>query len=77
MEKQFPGFIHLEADKYVSSFSNNILYYTTTTKYKIKKWIEIILNEADFGSKDFSIKINKNKITLNKINKLKYMHVCE
>ncbi len=77
MEKQFPGFIHLEADKYVSSFSNNFLYYTTTTKYKIKKWIEIILNEADFGSKDFSIKINNNKITLNKINKLKYMHVCE
>ena len=77
MEKQFPGFIHLESDEYVSSFSNNILYYTTSTKYKIKKWIEIILNDADFGSKDFSIKINKNKITLNKINKLKYMHICE
>ncbi len=77
MEKEFPGFIHLEADKYVAPFSNNILYFTTSTIFKIKKWIQLVLNDANFESKDFSIKVYKNTITINKVNKFKYMYVCE
>ena len=77
MEKEFPGFIHLETDNLVTSSSNSILYFTTSTKYKIKKWVEIVLSEFNFSPKDFFIKIYKNKIDITKTNKSKLMYVCE
>ena len=39
MEKEFPGFIHLETQGLNTSSKTQIAYFTTSTKYKIKKWI--------------------------------------
>ena len=77
MEKEFPGFIHLETGNFVTSSTNSILYFTTSTKYKIKKWIELYLSEFNFSSNDFFIKIFNNKIDITKTNKFKLMYACE
>ena len=77
MEKEFPGFIHLETDKFVSPFFFIFLYYTTSTKYKIKKWVSLVLSDFNFLPNEFFIKIYKNKMDINKINKLKFIYVCE
>lgn len=77
MEKEFPGFIHLETDNFVTSATNSILYFTTSTKFKIKKWIELSLSEFNFSPNDFFIKIYNNKIDITKTNKFKLMYACE
>lgn len=77
MEKQFPGFIHLESYGLSNSSTNKILYYTTSTKYKVKKWIERILYQFGFSPKDFFIKIYKNKIDVTKSDNTKIMFSCE
>ena len=77
MEKEFPGFIHLETDNFVTSATNSILYFTTSTKFKIKKWIELSLSEFNFSSNDFFIKIYNNNIDITKTNKFKLMYACE
>lgn len=77
MEKEFPGFIHLETQGLNTSSKTQIAYFTTSTKYKIKKWIELTMNEFGFDSKDFFIKIYNSKIDINKINKSIYIYVCE
>ena len=77
MEKEFPGFIHLETQGLNTSSKTQIAYFTTSTKYKIKKWIELTMNEFGFNSKDFFIKIYNSKIDINKINKSIYIYVCE
>ena len=56
MEKEFPGFIHLETDNFSTHSSEKIQYYTTSTIYKIKKWLKIILYDFNFTSKDFFYK---------------------
>ena len=77
MEKEFPGFIHLETYGLNSSSKTQISYFTTSTKYKIKKWIELTMSEFGFDAKDFFIKIYKAKIDINKTNRSKYIYVCE
>mgnify|MGYP006075139953 FL=1 len=77
MEKEFPGFIHLETEGLNTASKTQIAYFTTSTKYKIKKWIELTMHEFGFNSKDFFIKIYKSKIDINKINKSMYIYVCE
>lgn len=77
MEKEFPGFIHLETDNFSTHSSEKIQYYTTSTIYKIKKWLKIILYDFNFTSKDFFIKSYKSSININKVNKLKNIYVCE
>ena len=77
MEKEFPGFIHLETQGLNTSSKTQIAYFTTSTKYKIKKWIELTMNEFGFDTKDFFIKIYQSKIDINKINKSMYLYVCE
>ena len=77
MEKEFPGFIHLETQGLNTSSKTQIAYFTTSTKYKVKKWIELTMNEFGFNSKDFFIKIYNSKIDINKINKSIYIYVCE
>jgi len=77
MEKKFPGFVHLETDNLTTPSSEKIEYYTTSTIYKIKKWLQIILYDFNLTSKDFFIKSYKSKIDITKVNKLKYIYVCE
>ena len=77
MEKEFPGFIHLETVGLNTSSKTQINYFTTATSYKIKKWLELTMYDFNFNSKDFFVKIYKSKIDLNKTNKLKYIYVCE
>ena len=77
MENQFPGFIHLETDELSTSSINKIVYYTTSTKYKIKKWLERSLFEFGFMPKDFFIKIYKSKLDLTKSNNAKTIFLCE
>ena len=77
MEKEFPGFIHLETYGLNSSSKTQISYFTTSTKYKIKKWIELTMYEFGFDAKDFFIKIYKAKIDINKTNRSKYIYECE
>ena len=77
MEKEFPGFIHLETSGLNSSSKTQISYFTTSTKYKIKKWIELTMYDFGFNAKDFFIKIYKSKIDINKTNRSKYIYVCE
>ena len=77
MEKEFPGFIHLETQGLNTSSKTQIAYFTTSTKYKIKKWIELTMNEFGFDTKDFFIKIYQSKIDINKINKSMYLYACE
>ena len=77
MEKEFPGFIHLETYGLNSSSKTQISYFTTSTKYKIKKWIELTMYDFDFSDKDFFTKIYKSKIDINKTNRSKYIYACE
>ena len=77
MEKEFPGFIHLEADNMSTPSTTSILYYTNSTIYKIKKWLSLVLNEFNFSANDFFIKSYQSKIDVTKVNKLKYIYVCE
>ena len=77
MEKEFPGFIHLEADNMSTPSTTSILYYTNSTIYKIKKWLTLVLNEFNFSANDFFIKSYQSKIDVTKVNKLKYIYVCE
>ena len=77
MEKEFPGFIHLEAGNMSTPSTTSILYYTNSTIYKIKKWLTIVLNEFNFSANDFFIKSYQSKIDVTKVNKLKYIYVCE
>ena len=77
MEKEFPGFIHLETSGLNSSSKTQISYFTTSTKYKIKKWIELTMYDFDFSDKDFFTKVYKSKIDINKTNRSKYIYVCE
>ena len=77
MEKEFPGFIHLEADNMSTPSTTSILYYTNSTIYKIKKWLSLVLNEFNFSANDFFIKSYQSKIDITKVNKLKYIYVCE
>ena len=77
MEKEFPGFIHLEADNMSTPSTSSILYYTNSTIYKIKKWLGLVLNEFNFSANDFFIKSYQSKIDVTKVNKLKYIYVCE
>ena len=77
MENEFPGFIHLETDDLSTSSINKIVYYTTSTKYKIKKWLERSLFEFGFMPKDFFVKIYKSKLDLTKSNNAKTIFLCE
>tara|TARA_B100000524_G_scaffold337739_1_gene228627 strand:- start:34 stop:783 length:750 start_codon:yes stop_codon:yes gene_type:complete len=77
MEKEFPGFIHMESEGHNSPSKSQLAYYTTSTIYKIKKWLGLTINEYGFGAKDFFIKVYKSKIDVNKLIKLKYFYVCE
>ena len=77
MENQFPGFIHLESYGLSTPSTNKIMYYTTSTKYKIKKWIERTLYEFGFAPKDFFIKVYNNKLDITKSDNTKIMFSCE
>ena len=77
MEKEFPGFIHMEAEGHNSQSKTQIAYYTASTIYKIKKWLALIINEYGFSPDDFFIKVFKSKIDVNKLSKSKYFYACE
>jgi len=77
MEKEFPGFIHMEAEGHNTLSKTQIAYYTNSTIYKIKKWLGLTINEYGFSTKDFFIKVYKSKIDINKLSKSKYFYVCE
>ena len=77
MEKEFPGFIHMEAEGYNTPSKSQIAYYTNSTIYKIKKWLGLTINEYGFSTEDFFIKVYKLKIDINKLSKSKYFYVCE
>ena len=77
MEKEFPGFIHMESEGHNSPSKSQLAYYTTSTIYKIKKWLGLTINEYGFSPNDFFIKVYKSKIDINKLSKSKYFYVCE
>jgi hypothetical protein len=77
MEKEFPGFIHMETEGHNSQSKAQLAYYTTSTIYKLKKWLALTINEYGFSPDDFFIKVYKSKIDINKLSKLKYFYVCE
>ena len=77
MEKEFPGFIHLETYGLNTSSKTQINYFTKATKYKLKKWLELVMYEFNFNSKDFFITVYNSKIDINKTNKSKYIYMCE
>ena len=77
MEKEFPGFIHLETYGLNTSSKTQINYFTKATKYKLKKWLELVMYEFNFNSKDFFITVYNSKIDINKTNKSKYVYMCE
>ena len=77
MEKEFPGFIHMESEGHNSPSKTQFAYYTTATIYKIKKWLGLTINEYGFSPDDFFIKVYKSKIDINKLSKSKYFYVCE
>jgi hypothetical protein len=77
MEKEFPGFIHMETEGHNSQSKAQLAYYTASTIYKIKKWLALTINDYGFSPDDFFIKIFKSKIDVNKLNKSKYFYVCE
>ena len=66
MEKEFPGFIHMESEGHNSQSKAQLAYYTKS-----------IINEYGFSPDDFFIKVYKSKIDINKLSKLKYFYVCE
>jgi hypothetical protein len=77
MEKEFPGFIHMETEGHNSQSKAQLAYYTTSTIYKLKKWLALTINEYGFSPDDFFIKVYKSKIDINKLSKSKYFYVCE
>jgi len=77
MEKEFPGFIHMETEGHNSQSKTQLAYYTASTIYKIKKWLALTINEYGFSPDDFFIKVFKSKIDVNKLSKSKYFYVCE
>jgi len=77
MEKEFPGFIHLETAGHNSQSKAQLAYYTASTIYKIKKWLALTIGEYGFGPDDFFIKVYKSKIDINKLSNSKYFYVCE
>ena len=77
MEKEFPGFIHMETEGHNSQSKTQLAYYTASTIYKIKKWLAFTINEYGFSPDDFFIKVFKSKIDVNKLSKSKYFYVCE
>ena len=77
MEKEFPGFIHMETEGHNSQSKAQLAYYTASTIYKIKKWLALTINEYGFSPDDFFIKVFKSKIDVNKLSKSKYFYVCE
>ena len=77
MEKEFPGFIHMETEGHNSQSKTQLAYYTASTIYKIKKWLALTINENGFSPDDFFIKVFKSKIDVNKLTKSKYFYVCE
>ena len=77
MEKEFPGFIHLETTGHNSQSKAQLAYYTASTIYKIKKWLALTIGEYGFGPDDFFIKVYKSKIDINKLSNSKYFYVCE
>ena len=77
MEKEFPGFIHMETEGHNSQSKTQLAYYTGSTIYKIKKWLTLTINEYGFNPDDFFIKVFKSKIDVNKLSKSKYFYVCE
>jgi hypothetical protein len=77
MEKEFPGFIHMETQGFNSPSKTQLAYFTSSTKYKIKKWLDLTINDFGFKSDDFFIKIYQSKIDINKINRSKFFYICE
>ena len=77
MEKEFPGFVHMEAEGHNTKSKSQLAYYTNSTIYKIKKWLFLTINEYGFSPDDFFIKVYKSKIDINKLSKSKYFYVCE
>ena len=77
MEKEFPGFIHMETEGHNTQSKTKLAYYTVSTIYKIKKWLGLTINEYGFSPDDFFIKVYKSKIDINKLSKSKYFYVCE
>ena len=77
MEKEFPGFIHMETEGHNTQSKTKLAYYTVSTIFKIKKWLGLTINEYGFSPDDFFIKVYKSKIDINKLSKSKYFYVCE
>ena len=77
MEKEFPGFLHMETQGFNSHSKTQLAYFTSSTKYKIKKWLDLTINDYGFKSDDFFIKIYQSKIDINKINRSKFFYICE
>lgn len=77
MEKEFPGFIHMESYGFNSASNAKLVYYTTSTIYKVKKWLDLTFNQFGFNSDDYFIKIYKSKIDMNKISKSKNLYTCD
>lgn len=76
MVKEFPGYHHVETGSSSTFKINSYNYFTNSTIHKIKKWINIIMVENNFFSKDYFSKINKNSYDLVKINKKKQFRLC-
>lgn len=76
MEKEFPGYHHVEIGSSSTFKINSYNYFTNSTIQKIKKWVNIILFENNFYSKDYFSKVNKNTYDLVKVNKLKTLKAC-
>ena len=77
MEKEFPGFIHLESQGLNTKSKVQIAYFTTSTKFKIKKWLDLTIQDFNFNTDDYFIKIYKSRMDITKINKLKKIYLCE
>ena len=77
MEKEFPGFIHLETEGLNTKSKIQIAYFTTSTKFKIKKWLDLTIQDFNFNSDDYFIKLYKSRMDITKINKLKKMYLCD
>ncbi len=77
MEKDFPGFIHLESQGLNTKSKVQIAYFTTSTKFKIKKWLDLTIQDFNFSLDDYFIKLYKSRMDITKINKLKKLYLCE
>ena len=77
MEKEFPGFIHLESQGLSSKSKVQIAYFTTSTKFKIKKWLDLTMQDFNFNASDYFIKTYKSRMDVTKINKFKNIYLCE